>query len=1398
MEILNLINPFEITINNNKIELVIKGNVYDNHWYLFWGTIQQKIFMSKTDNIVIVIEENVYCSTNFILSLNLTLLKCQIKTIAFCVKSKNKYNTFSIENTFELSTLIEKYLIHNNQNKDIIQPTICDLKKVETINEYIAKIIRNMKNLDSCFSDEKSENEFKVKLQNILFELMDNSYKYAYENSPNCYIAFSVKYTNVDTNTWQKYNAINNKSFAKEVFISPKIVLYFQDLGKGIIDSYINTYGIKKSSKRPLREVAKKAFFYNADFIARKNTTNICGLQYVGKILEHNHSYLTVYSGKECVGTHFANVEKNLHTAFSISDYGLSTHTQGLSYNFFIDIEQAISNTHDNCFDDSVIESLMCNKKTQINVRDFRNIIETNSFGEICNPFINGQKIINENLKCSFIFLGRAISKQSIVYILKNSIQDKTKTLIICDVLDIDMQLIVFSLKDSYSTILGAKLDNIYIVSQTLNVIKLKSYNGRFITDKFEGFSHFNKEYDYIYNIKYYESFVLLSLQECDSFGKHMITNGTIVWNENYSFSGYINFDILTASPKTFNFLKLNLVRTLSLLGFPKLIPLDNMVNRLADEINSEYNLNEKDDTLYLGSIYVSGTTYNYNSINNEKNLHFFNRNKDEKVLSIFISPEKALAHNSNKTEYKRIGKSYKIIKMEELNKEIHSGAYLSQKEKYSLFDTDSYNPFIFKHTTFYGNHYMLNINLISMYNDKSSLLFDFITKLINSSLGHYFDLGIHNEEYFQEFQNCCGIIYISHHFTDKIFEDQITQNKNLAKYIIGLNHINLFRYEQSLEFSHVYAEYINELKNEFKKNFPKEEIKFIIFDTLINSGRTRKEIKLYLQSLGVERVIFVSIIDSQEQRYDKSKNNYSFINVPFPRIGSNSSCPICENIETQKVFLRNIVSPNLSYKLDRICRYMKCSDLIVSRGQIGNFSISEVVSKDIIQENSQYLVCSDISIKKVLTLYLFISEQIRQLNDFWLFDNFLENKFKDLDIDSAVLILSLFYLDFYNQCYIKLKEKVTAILLKLIGKVTDEKIFALSYFVLTKHKQSTINIIKKIDFDELYFSENVELLLLYLFCYPGGDTFVHEKNMKLAIMLNNSIIGNNHKIDAYKQLHCQLINVNGEIHNSPIENVITFKNKNNNHYVKTAINSLELLKTSLKTDTIRFDVFYDNDEYKLENYNELLDLVNEIVDMKNHAFDDVFEEKIIQLYKYAREIHSYLLLPLGIAEKTKYNSTLIYKLKQIVDQFNEESGGKIVKFLNNYTLPYSNYGAKELYYIFNSILVNEIRYCLDNIKKHCSDNNEKYLVEEADNQMYEYLGVVGLDLSEEKIIIDIVNGISENYKPRNLKLRYQKEELKNLGITIERIDSNLSKYSACFNKQSFVTRITIPNINFI
>lgn len=1410
----NINNPFNILINQNQLILQIVGDVHDNQWYLYFGNIQDEIFKYSFNILVINFINCKHCSKNFMLSLCLTLSIKNVDFIELFVNGKKKEKiTYSLKSQNEffnsLNNILESTI--NVNSRPILSNTICDLNEIIDISKYIEEIICQLNNMDTIFNDSQHEEEFKLKLQNILFELMDNSKKYAYDNVSFCPVAFSVELKAMDISKWESENMINQKSLAKEVFITPKIVVYYQDLGKGIIQSYKRNYNVKTSSKRPLKEIARRIYFYSSINNRKNGNTDICGLQYLGKILEDKSNYMSIFSEGECVGTYLINREDNLHSAFILSDYDLNKSLMGLIYNFYIDIDHEDVNYYKEInnieADGYEITNLCSNKKMKINIRDFRNIIASNKSGKLSNVSINGESIIDTKINTLFVFLGHIISKQSIISCLKKSVDTNIETVIICDIINSDLKLLEFSLNNSFTNIIGNNIKKIYIVSKTLKLIEFNVLGKKFTLIHNSDFRIFDKKYNYISSIKYYESFVLTELQKNNPFGKYMITNGKIIWNKNIELKGYINFDILTSSPSIFNFLKDNLIRTISLLNFPKLIPLDNMVARLADEVNSEYNLVDSEKVLYLGSVYVSGTTYNSNSKNNEETLHFFNRNKDEKMMSVFISPEKTLSKGVSLETYKRIGKSYKIINVKNLNKKIEGRCYLDKKSTYQLFDSNSFNPYILNHTSFYGNHYLLNINLMGIYNNKTTRLYEFISKFINSSLNHYSEYNqiTINSSFFKEFEKCCGIVYISHHFIDKIIEDQIMQNSELSKYIIGLNHINLFRYDQSLEFSNIYSNYIIDLIKNFKKNNPNDEIKFVIFDTLINSGRTRKEIKLYLQSLGVQRIVFVSIVDSQEQRYDKSINNYSFMNIPFPKIGSNSSCPICESIETQKIFLQNIISPKLHNHLKDICSNIRCKDLIVSRSLIDNFEINNIKSKDIILEDSQYYVQHDIEINKVITLYSFISEQIRQLNDFWIFDSFLENNFKDLNNEAAALILVLFILDFYKQSYVKLREKVTILLLEKLSNVKNDYIESICYLILSRYREDTINAVEKIEYKKFGRSNTLNLLFLYLFYYPKYDknNYIRNNDMKLSILLENSIVGGNSKVDSYKQLHCQLINVNGEIHNSPLKNLIDFNFSKSqiDYYIKSGVSALELLRNSLNTDTIRFDALYSNSEYSPENYKKLINEIEEILCIDNYIINDEFKNKVKRIFDEALKIHSFLFLPLGIFNQTKPETTIINKLINIVNDYNKSHKNCMVKFVSDYEYPKSKYDSNELYYLFNNMLIDEIKYCLDNVRKYCSDGispNEQFVGSSKNYNKKKYRGIMGIDIKEERIMVDIVNSIDKPIRDVNLKLRYEKEELKNIGITIEKVNSECSKYSECFSGESFVTRITIPNINFI
>ena len=1406
-------NPFEIVCRDNILILTIKENVYNNQWYFYFGEIEKVILNGDYQKFLLKFCNCNYISPNFIISLRIAL--------ELANKADFNVEVVGADTDFIKYCTQEKFFIYNDvpdlnnwhysKNYITVLPlTIIDLKKIQDINVLVEELIASFRNLDSIFSNKFDEDFFKIRIQNILFELIDNTDKYAYgadESIKPIGVYLRLLKSNSHTKEiWQIGNEINNKKMAEEVMLSSKIELYFQDIGRGLVNGYKEKYDIKIDSKRPLKEIFKKIYFYSGLEQERRDNTNIRGLQYIGKILEKGRNYLMVYENYEWVGSYLTNPETNLHSAFSLNDYDLSNDLKGLSYTFYLDLPNKSvvdKRTLETCGGE-LLNTLSISKSTEINVVDRRNCVPNMSEdGEIIEPELNNKRIINSELSVLFLFLGRISSKHSLIWSIKKAVSKRpgVSTAIICDVQNLEMDLAIYSITNTKVDVIGQNIKNIFLVSETLALKAFEARDGRFILKNQIIFNDFNKQTNYIYNIKYYETFVLMKLQEKNAFGQYMITSGQIKWNEKTVLNGYINFDILTSSPQIFQFLKNNLKRILPLFGFPRLVPLDNMVARLTDEVNAELSLEPNDRILYLGSVYVSGVTSQSNSLNNNISLHFFNRNIESKIFSIFLSPEKLLQSQKSGKTFVRIGKSYKIIEENNLYKKINSRSFLDKKSTYELFDKNYYNPIICNHANFYGKHYILDIDILKIYQDKNSKMQDFLLHLFDSSLGHYFNTVTVCDPFFEELQDCCGVVYLSHHYTDNILSSVLEYRCNYAKYIVGLNHINLFRHEQSLEFSSVYGEYLIKLINDFKQKQSNKEkdIKFIVFDTLINSGRTRKEIKLYLQSLGVDRVIFVSLIDSQEQRYDKSNNNYCFMVAPCPNLGSNSSCPICETIGAQKVFSKSIIAPELVVRLNELCATWECDNLIVARNVIENINIEPISSNEIILPYSQYAIDSDMVFDKVLTLYLFISEQIRQLNDFWIFDNFLDHKFTTLNKDAGALILALFTLEFYNQSYIKLKLKVLKLMIEIMGSVNNTKISSLCYIVLAQHKKDIVNVFESIDLNNLRLSPELHLLLLYCFYYPTKSTpanLIKKFNIGLSVALESEIKGGKAKIDSYKQLHCQLVNINGDTHDSPLLKFINLGDSQPSN--KTGISSLELLKQSLETDTIKFDALFGSN-LSSEQYQKIIEQINILIS-KNDKNEKICE-KARQIFNAALEIHAQLIAPLGIGEKySNSERNIINKIRRIVDEYNKENLGKEVVFDNDYEFPVSKYSAKELFYIFNNMLAQEIKYGLDNIRKHCFEKDKckikkiKYNGGDKD----EYAALLAQEIKEEYINVDIINNVEKPIDNVNLKLRYEKEELKNLGITIKQIKKSESKFSDLFDETCFILRITFPNINFI
>lgn len=304
---------------------------------------------------------------------------------------------------------------------------------------------------------------------------------------------------------------------------------------------------------------------------------------------------------------------------------------------------------------------------------------------------------------------------------------------------------------------------------------------------------------------------------------------------------------------------------------------------------------------------------------------------------------------------------------------------------------------------------------------------------------------------------------------------------------------------------------------------------------------------------------------------------------------------------------------------------------------------------------------------------------------------------------------------------------------------------------------------------------------------------FIKLADARLAISLESEIKGGNAKIDVYKQLHCQLVNINGDTHDSPLLRFINLKDEK--CFRETGISSLELLKKSLESNTICFDATFDP-SFSPQRYEKLIKEIDEIISSCENGVSENIYSKVRSIFNEALQLHSHLISPLGISETHSNSTNIIYKISNIVDEYNQDNKGKEVYFDEGYELPTPKYLSKELFYVFNHMLVKEIRYGLDNIRKHCF-SDEECKVKKINIGGNEYAAILALELKEECINIDIINNVEKTIDEPNLKLRYEKEELKSLGITISRIDREKSQFAKKFEKNCFVLRITIPNINF-
>lgn len=394
-----------------------------------------------------------------------------------------------------------------------------------------------------------------------------------------------------------------------------------------------------------------------------------------------------------------------------------------------------------------------------------------------------------------------------------------------------------------------------------------------------------------------------------------------IYWSENEYLSEYMDFNQIASFAVFSKLFFIGINRILGLLGSNKInfIAMDDLVKNLVCDLNSNYYDTEGDMKIYIGSVFVKGTTLNYSikNLNSEKYIHCFHNpslisdtDPQDNIIKLFFWPKKEFINKhfeKIQTDYSRIGHTpalaeggWQCFRVPRYNEKDNNKSfyYLSPKESYLIWQ----NPQLglrLGHFR-YGKHVdLIDINIKAFvekaFLEKSDLALFLV-------LNFYYALGGTNEEkqildkefrkhdefsYLKDEYKDIALIVYPNHRSNSIIYEKISEvlHPDLTENIIPLNYIRNDNYVTNHIFSPLIFDTI-------EKRLSGEKKQVLFFDDVVMSGRTRKEAKHLLFSLGANEIKTLAIFDRQRLPFTipNPSTNKFYARLDIPRLGNNSS----------------------------------------------------------------------------------------------------------------------------------------------------------------------------------------------------------------------------------------------------------------------------------------------------------------------------------------------------------------------------------------------------------------------------------------------------------------------------------------------------------------------------
>ncbi|MCL2041033.1 MAG: hypothetical protein FWG84_03205 [Bacteroidales bacterium] len=562
----------------------------------------------------------------------------------------------------------------------------------------------------------------------------------------------------------------------------------------------------------------------------------------------------------------------------------------------------------------------------------------------------------------------------------------------------------------------------------------------------------------------------------------------------------------------------------------------------------------------------------------------------------------------------------------------------------------------------------------------------------------------------------------------------------------------------------------IETLKDEINKNRKKDEsIEVLLFDDAIIGGKTRKEIKHTLISLGVDSVKTLTLLERRRLPFSPSEpnNNRAFWRLDMPNLGGADTCPICNALQKLKEIRHNIASESI---LDRIQEIEKIWEANNNKQLLTPIAIKDGILEKkfgiyINDEGEKYssLQCGGDNNKIEIINSLGLSIYVSELHTMTSRDDIVLDFLKDTEQGEPII-----------EDYVKIEMLATYLLLfkKELSNLTLEKIIK-ELFRLCKDKE-TNNYTSYVLIALLNVNAK-RLNLLYNVCKKEVDTDIEVKNQDMIILSfllsldNQSDFSKSKSLkkyrtkdlkDIYGLFHSEIYNDNGISHSVPLF-LISTKDANKNNFQMAADSCKKILH--LLEDGIPFWLYRSDIKTQKDQIVKLLK--NYETQSKAHPNDFITLSPLAEnLLCELQYIHSLLFGCVGAKEEEKI------PLKELIQELITDKKFSNIGISSAFKKLILSNTQIERWIIWDSYVYQEISFLFDNAIKEGSETNDPF----SENNDIIKNAWVSIEYDEKNkqlflLIYNKSNNTSEQVKEEtNKKMRYGKNHLTDIGIKVD------------------------------